>query len=278
MATPNEQQPNGELQNNALMLASVARGNSFAASSTGPSAAAVASPATGGGGILNVTKQGQLPMFLSKTYHMVENGNADIVTWSPQGDCFVIKDSEKFTSIVLPQYFKHSNFASFARQPTTISFQLNFYGFRKLKGDPIVNDGCDPTASYIRFFHDKFQRNKPDLLHSIRRATTKAETTTKDKDIQGLRQEVAMLRDQMSTATETYNRKVDDLNFEWNRKFNHLFNEFLSLSQIVRSGNNGGQGMLPRSVAATSGIAATTTAAATGRDATDGRCDAGEEE
>lgn len=65
MATPNEQQPNGELQNNALMLASVARGNSFAASATGPSAAAAASPATGGGAILNVTKQGQLPMFLS---------------------------------------------------------------------------------------------------------------------------------------------------------------------------------------------------------------------
>lgn len=160
MATPNEQQPNGELQNNALMLASVARGNSFAASATGPSAAAVASPATGGGAILNVTKQGQLPMFLSSEltfakkwmichsfslticlvpspYRNIPYGgewqcrycnlvsknsmrrihNKSLPSFStlfyllhrsPQGDCFVIKDSEKFTSIVLPQYFKHS--------------------------------------------------------------------------------------------------------------------------------------------------------------------------
>lgn len=133
--------------------------------------------------------------------------------------------------------------ASTPRQATFVFSTINSRGisliyFIAFGGEYFVLWYCD--AVMIR------SSNQNSALFSILiRATTKAETTTKDKDIQGLRQEVAMLRDQMSTATETYNRKVDDLNFEWNRKFNHLFNEFLSLSQIVRSGNNGGQGMLP---------------------------------
>jgi len=82
---------------------------------------------------------------------------------SEKGDSFVIKDQDKFSSEILPQYFKHSNFASFARQ-------LNFYGFRKLKNEPILTNDYDAMkASYISFFHEKFQRGKPDLLTEIKR-------------------------------------------------------------------------------------------------------------
>lgn len=98
------------------------------------------------------SKQHQLPMFLTKTYHMIEKCDSTVATWSPSGENFVVKNVEKFASSILPQYFKHSNFSSFARQ-------LNFYGFRKLKAEPILTADYDArTASYVRFFHEKFQK------------------------------------------------------------------------------------------------------------------------
>jgi len=44
-------------------------------------------------------KQHQLPMFLSKTYHMIDRCNPDIATWSEAGDNFVVKNVEKFASV-----------------------------------------------------------------------------------------------------------------------------------------------------------------------------------
>jgi len=48
-------------------------------------------------------KQHQLPMFLSKTYHMIDRCDPEIATWSETGDNFVVKNVEKFSSAVLPQ-------------------------------------------------------------------------------------------------------------------------------------------------------------------------------
>ena len=50
---------------------------------------------------------------------------ADVVSWGPAGDCFVVKDMNEFTKTILPRMFKHSNFASFVRQ-------LNKYDFHKV--------------------------------------------------------------------------------------------------------------------------------------------------
>ncbi|KAH8105118.1 HSF-type DNA-binding-domain-containing protein [Cristinia sonorae] len=50
---------------------------------------------------------------------------AHVVSWGPQGDCFVVKYMNEFTKTILPRMFKHSNFASFVRQ-------LNKYDFRKV--------------------------------------------------------------------------------------------------------------------------------------------------
>ena len=49
-----------------------------------------------------------------------------VVSWGPQGDCFVVKDMNEFTKTILPRMFKHSNFASFVRQ-------LNKYDFHKVR-------------------------------------------------------------------------------------------------------------------------------------------------
>ena len=64
-----------------------------------------------------------------------ENTYPDIVSWSPKGDCFVIKELDAFTKTILPRMFKHSNFASFVRQ-------LNKYDFHKVRSpfvDPSIH-------------------------------------------------------------------------------------------------------------------------------------------
>ncbi|KAL1568645.1 heat stress transcription factor A-8-like [Salvia divinorum] len=70
-----------------------------------------------------------LPPFLVKCYEMVNDESTDaLISWSDSNDSFIIWDESKFSSQLLPKYFKHSNFSSFVRQ-------LNIYGFRKIDTD-----------------------------------------------------------------------------------------------------------------------------------------------
>jgi len=60
------------------------------------------------------------PPFLTKTFEMVEDPGTDsIVSWSQARNSFVVWDSHKFSTVLLPKYFKHSNFSSFIRQLNT---------------------------------------------------------------------------------------------------------------------------------------------------------------
>lgn len=122
-------------------------------------------------------------------------------------------------------YFKHSNFSSFARQ-------LNFYGFRKLRSDPILTSDVDPaTACYVRFYHESFQRGKPELLQQIKRAT-KAEQHSKD-DIESLRMEISGLKDQLRTTISDYDRKLAELSYECNRRITSMNAEYDKLLTLV---------------------------------------------
>ncbi|KAK4423369.1 Heat stress transcription factor A-8 [Sesamum alatum] len=70
-----------------------------------------------------------LPPFLVKCYEMVNDESTDeLISWTESNDSFIIWDESKFSSQLLPKYFKHSNFSSFVRQ-------LNIYGFRKIDTD-----------------------------------------------------------------------------------------------------------------------------------------------
>jgi len=91
---------------------------------SGQGSASAGGPAGGSGG----GSRDQQPLFLRKTYQMLETCPQAIAGWSEGGDSFMIKDPDRFASEVIPQYFSHNNFSSFVRQ-------LNFYGFRKVKQD-----------------------------------------------------------------------------------------------------------------------------------------------
>ncbi len=64
------------------------------------------------------------------------------MTWSPEGDAFIIVDFSNFCDQILPKYFKHSNFASFVRQ-------LNMYDFHKTKAG-----GSDQAFQHKFFIKD----------------------------------------------------------------------------------------------------------------------------
>lgn len=74
----------------------------------------------------------QLPVFLRKTFTMIDTCPDDVGGWGRDGTTFVIKNPEVFASKVIPSFFRHNNFSSFVRQ-------LNFYGFRKIKTDAVLN-------------------------------------------------------------------------------------------------------------------------------------------
>jgi hypothetical protein len=156
---------------------------------------------------------------------MIDRCDQEVATWAPLGDSFVIKNVEKFATSVLPMYFKHSNFSSFARQ-------LNFYGFRKLKAEPILTADYDAhTASQIRFYHEKFQKDKPELLQQIKRAT-KSEQQSKD-DFDSLRSEINKLRECMTAMGADHDRRMTEMSYEYNRRITALSAEYDKLAVLV---------------------------------------------
>ena len=152
-----------------------------------------------------------------ETYHMIDTCDAEIASWSEDGETFVVKDTDVFEKSIIPQFFKHSKFSSFVRQ-------LNFYGFRKIKyADTIMIDTRleAETANFWRFRHEKFIRGKPELLIEIKRSNgnqapvpatiTKSPTPLKAlssfEDHATLKTEVTTLRKRIEAMT----KNIDEL-------------------------------------------------------------------
>jgi len=132
-----------------------------------------------------------VPVFLQKTYELIDTCAPNIASWSPDGLTFVVKDPQKFQFEHIPKYFKHNNFSSFVRQ-------LNFYGFHKVKADPLRIEEAETSeeSKYWKFHHEKFQRGRPDFLSEIRK-TNRIEAAEK-QEVESLKYEVVGLRNQVS--------------------------------------------------------------------------------
>ena len=133
---------------------------------------------------------------------------------SGDGTSILVKDVAEFSKRILPQYFKHSNFASFVRQ-------LNFYGFTKAREEDIkIIDSND--AKYCQFMHENFRRENPELLVKIVRriATHQNNGSQSDqgdaldskigKDCDEMEEEIASLKGKLNSMEDEM-KKLSDM-------------------------------------------------------------------
>ncbi|GAA5944605.1 uncharacterized protein JCM15063_000055 [Sporobolomyces koalae] len=110
--------------------------------------------------------------FVHKLWSMLYTPSlAHLIAWTDNGKAFTVFHPTEFARSVLPQFFKHSNFASFIRQ-------LNMYSFAKVN-DALTGTSAqtNPDGSQVQaweFQNPAFQRDRPDLLAKIRRKSAKA--------------------------------------------------------------------------------------------------------
>lgn len=181
-----------------------------------------------------------IPIFLKKTYKMIESSPPEIAAWTADGEMFVVKDPDEFAAKIIPQYFDHNKFSSFARQ-------LNFYGFRKMQSKPIRNSDFDAnTAKHVTFYNENFKRGRHDLLRKIQRSTRGGGSNAgqdAQREIQQLKEKVANLEKTIQNLSTQQDERMRRLELDMLGRMEQMMlavqqqqqqNQFHQL----RSGNN----------------------------------------
>ncbi|XP_057265585.1 heat shock factor protein 2 isoform X2 [Pezoporus wallicus] len=176
-------------------------------------------PAAGGG----------VPAFLSKLWALVgEAPSNQLITWSQNGQSFLVLDEQRFAKEILPKYFKHNNMASFVRQ-------LNMYGFRKVVH---VDSGIVKLErdGPVEFQHPYFKQGREDLLEHIKRKVSSSrpeENKIRQEDLSKIisnAQKVQIKQETIESQLSALKRENESL---W-REVAELRAKHLQQQQVIR--------------------------------------------
>ncbi|XP_062501512.1 heat shock factor protein-like isoform X2 [Corticium candelabrum] len=143
----------------------------------------------------------EIPAFLLKLWRMVDEPSCDdLISWSTEGNSFIVYDQAELSKEILPKFFKHGNFASFVRQ-------LNMYGFRKIIR---ADQGSLKSAEKenLEFCNPNFKKNNFSLIVNMKRKistnvrTAAAETKVKYEDVERLLTDVHEMKGRQSDVNQ----------------------------------------------------------------------------
>ncbi|KAF2847299.1 hypothetical protein T440DRAFT_539865 [Plenodomus tracheiphilus IPT5] len=110
-------------------------------------------------------KRKQIPPFVQKLSSFLDNNkNENLIRWSDDGNSFIVLDEDEFARTLIPELFKHNNYASFVRQ-------LNMYGFHKKVGlsDNSMKASETKAKAPSEYYNKYFKRGRPELLWLIQK-------------------------------------------------------------------------------------------------------------
>lgn len=152
------------------------------------------------------------PAFILKLWTMVnDESNSDYIKWTPDGESFKVLSKENFEKVVLPKYFKHSNYSSFVRQ-------LNMYGWHKVQD---ITSGAMQSGDEIRQFKSPyFIRGREDLLDSIvRNKSSKGSDDEDEGDMGRILDELDAIKSNQLEIVSDLNRMRSDNQLLWREAY-----------------------------------------------------------
>ncbi|KAF2181778.1 hypothetical protein K469DRAFT_691853 [Zopfia rhizophila CBS 207.26] len=128
-----------------------------------------------------LSKRKQIPPFVQKLSSFLdEKNNTNLIRWSDDGNSFIVLDEDEFARTLIPELFKHNNYASFVRQ-------LNMYGFHKKVGlsDNSMKASEQKAKAPSEYFNKYFKRGRPELLWLIQKPKNPGSNPKRKRDDDG---------------------------------------------------------------------------------------------